>query len=96
MIPCAEAVEQLWDYLDREVTSRDRAAVEEHLAFCRRCCGEVEFAEELRGLLTSASHVELPAHVEAALNRSLDDLVRNLAESAPADTTIEEDGGTRT
>jgi anti-sigma factor (TIGR02949 family) len=95
VIPCSEAVEQLWDYLDREVSARDRAAVEEHLAFCRRCCGEVEFAEELRGLLTSASRVELPADVEAALDRALDDLVADAAHPAPAETIAEEDGGAR-
>lgn len=96
MISCSEAVEQLWDYLDREVSPQDRAAVEEHLAFCRRCCGEVEFAEELRGLLTAASRVELPADVEAALNRSLDDLVADAADPAPGEAVTDEDGGART
>lgn len=96
MIPCSEAVEQLWDYLDREVSPGDRAAVEEHLAFCRRCCGEVEFAEELRGLLTAASHAELPADVEAALNRSLDDIVADAAGPTAGEAITEEDGGART
>jgi anti-sigma factor RsiW len=95
VISCSEAVEQLWDYLDREVSARERAAVEEHLAFCRRCCGEVEFAEELRGLLTSASHVRLPADVAAALDRCLDDVVADAADAAPAETSTEEDGGAR-
>jgi len=74
VIPCTEAVRQLWDYLEDEVAERDRAAVEEHLAFCRRCCGEVEFAEELRGLLSAAGDIELPREVEARLTATLDDL----------------------
>ena len=49
LITCTEAVKQLWDYLDGALPDDDRAAIEEHLSFCRRCCGEVEFAEELRG-----------------------------------------------
>lgn len=53
MITCAEAVRQLWAYLDRELSGEDRAQVEEHLAFCRTCCGEVEFAQELQRFLAS-------------------------------------------
>jgi anti-sigma factor RsiW len=74
MIPCAEAVRQLWDYLENEVAPEDRGAVEEHLAFCRRCCGEVEFARELRGVLTAAADMELPADVESRLSTFLTDL----------------------
>ncbi|MGH3085289.1 MAG: anti-sigma factor family protein, partial [Gaiellaceae bacterium] len=51
MITCAEAVKQLWQYLDGQLPVESRAAVEEHLSFCRRCCGEAEFAEELRAFL---------------------------------------------
>ncbi len=74
MISCSDAVRQLWDYLEDEVVERDRAAVEEHLAFCRRCCGEVEFAQELRGLLAAAADLELPPTVEARLTATLDEL----------------------
>ncbi|MFP4635446.1 MAG: anti-sigma factor family protein [Nitriliruptoraceae bacterium] len=74
MISCAQAVQQLWEYLEDEVSSRDRQAVEEHLAFCRRCCGEVEFAEELRSVLEEASEVELPTAVERRLVGVLDEL----------------------
>ena len=48
MITCAEAVRQLWDYLDGVIDEPDRKLIEEHLSFCRSCCGEVEFAKELR------------------------------------------------
>lgn len=74
MISCAEAVEQLWAYLDGSLTAVDRAALEEHLGFCRVCCGEVEFAEELRGFLARSASEELPADVRARLIATLDDL----------------------
>lgn len=74
MISCSDAVRQLWDYLEDEVAERDRAEVEEHLAFCRRCCGEVEFAQELRSLLAAAGDIELPSQVEARLVATLDEL----------------------
>ena len=74
MITCAEAVRQLWEYLDGELEAADRAAVEEHLSFCRRCCGEAEFAEELRAFLAQGAAEELPQDVRARLSATLDDL----------------------
>lgn len=76
MISCAEAVRQLWEYLDGLVDESDRAAVEEHLSFCRRCCGEAEFAGELRGFLAANAAEELPADVHARLAATLDRLER--------------------
>jgi mycothiol system anti-sigma-R factor len=74
MITCAEAVKQLWEYLDGELPEQDRAAIEEHLGFCRRCCGEVEFAHELRGFLGRGAAEEIPAEVRARLIATLDEL----------------------
>jgi mycothiol system anti-sigma-R factor len=74
MITCAEAVEQLWAYLDESLPARDRAALEEHLGFCRVCCGEVEFAKELRVFLARSAAEELPEDVRARLTATLDDL----------------------
>lgn len=74
MITCAEAVKQLWAYLDGALTAADKAALEEHLGFCRVCCGEVEFAKELRGFLAHSAPEELPDDVRARLIATLDDL----------------------
>jgi anti-sigma factor (TIGR02949 family) len=74
VITCAEAVKQLWEYLDGTLGEDERAAVDEHLSFCRRCCGEAEFAEELRKFLRSSHDVELPAAVRARLITTLDEL----------------------
>jgi mycothiol system anti-sigma-R factor len=74
MITCAEAVERLWAYLDGALTAEDKAALEEHLGFCRVCCGEVEFAQELRGFLAQSAAEELPDDVRARLITTLDDL----------------------
>ena len=73
-ISCSEAVRQLWDYLDQAVSPEDQEKVEQHLSFCRRCCGELEFAKELRGLLGTRGAEELPPHVKARLERFLADL----------------------
>lgn len=74
MISCAEAVEQLWEYLEQEVPADRRADIDEHLAFCRQCCGELEFAEELRRFLADAARPELPPDVEGRLTSFLDGL----------------------
>jgi mycothiol system anti-sigma-R factor len=74
MISCSDAVRQLWDYLDGVVGDADREAIEEHLGVCKRCCGEVEFAEELRSFLTSHSYEELPAETRDRLSAFIDQL----------------------
>jgi mycothiol system anti-sigma-R factor len=74
MISCTEAVRQLWGYLDGTVDPVDRALLEEHLARCRRCCGELEFAQELRRFLTEARREHVPHDVMRRLNTTLEEL----------------------
>lgn len=71
MIRCSEAVEQLWGFLERELNPSDRDQVEEHLAFCRRCCGELEFAHELRRFMARAPEIDLPEAIAARFDRLL-------------------------
>jgi anti-sigma factor (TIGR02949 family) len=73
-IPCSEAVRQLWDYLDNAISAEDQEKVEKHLSFCRTCCGELEFAKELRGFLASGDAQEIPSDVKARLERFVQDL----------------------
>jgi anti-sigma factor (TIGR02949 family) len=74
MITCAEAVRQLWEYLDGVVEETEREAIEEHLSFCRRCCGELDFAEELRRFLAQPDEQNMPADVKARLLATLTEL----------------------
>jgi anti-sigma factor RsiW len=74
---CAEAVRRLWDYLDDLLAESDHTHVAAHLAHCRRCCGELEFIEELRRVLAQAGQVadgELPAEVQHRFNDTLERL----------------------
>ena len=73
-IPCSEAVRQLWDYLDHAIAPKDQERVERHLSFCRRCCGELEFAKEIRGFLASGSSDEVPPQVQERLERFVEEL----------------------
>lgn len=74
MITCAEAVRQLWEYVDGTVDDTNRVLVEEHLARCRRCCGELEFTHELRRFLRNAAHDTLPADTLRRLNQTLEEM----------------------
>lgn len=76
MIRCEDAVRQLWEYLDGVVDVGDRALIEEHLARCRRCCGERDFAVELRRFLADQTHDTLPDDVAQRLNQTVEDLGR--------------------
>ncbi|HLN76879.1 MAG TPA: zf-HC2 domain-containing protein [Nocardioidaceae bacterium] len=74
MIGCAEAVKRLWEYLDATIDLDDRVLVEEHLTRCRTCCGELEFAKELRRILAERSPADLPADVIQRLNHTVEEL----------------------
>jgi anti-sigma factor (TIGR02949 family) len=76
MINCHDAVGLLWEYLDHSTDDADRAKVEAHLARCRRCCAEMEFAQELRRVLVDVSQVEVPTDVMSRLKATLSELDR--------------------
>jgi mycothiol system anti-sigma-R factor len=80
VISCGAAVEQLWAFLDHELDDRDQRAVEAHLAFCRRCCGEMEFVKHLRRLLATKGTDELPGEVRTRLDRFIDELAETTPE----------------
>jgi len=74
MISCSEATRRLWEYLDATVDAAAREAIEEHLARCRRCCGELEFARELRRFLAGAARDDVPDDVLRRLHHTLEEL----------------------
>lgn len=100
MISCSEAVERLWHYLEHELGEDRRGELEEHLVFCRQCCGELEFARELQSFLVDAARPELPSEVEGRLTSFLHDLDARdaVAETATTETTDDttHDGGDQT
>lgn len=73
-IRCSEAVRRLWDYLDKAISPKDQERLEKHLSFCRSCCGELEFAKEIRTFLTSGAVEEIPADIKAKLERFVEEL----------------------
>jgi hypothetical protein len=74
LIPCDEAVRQLWEYVESAVSPIDHARISDHLATCRRCCGELEFIEHLRELLAA----QTTDAVRPEVIRQLDQFVEEL------------------
>ena len=74
MIPCSQAVRQLWEYLDGTVGEADRTKLEEHLGRCRRCCAELDFAREMRAFLVDRGRDEIPPEVMDRFDATLDQL----------------------
>lgn len=73
-IGCAEAVRRLWGLLDGDLDTADRRALDDHLAWCLRCCGELAFAREMQAMLRERSRSELPGEVRSRLEGFIDAL----------------------
>lgn len=71
MIACKEAVQRLWDYLDRHLDEREDLDVEQHLGLCRHCCGELEFAKQVRSRLAATAATPLSAETRSRLESML-------------------------
>ncbi|MGH2361976.1 MAG: anti-sigma factor family protein [bacterium] len=75
MINCKEAISRLWAYLDRSLGRTQQEELEEHLGLCRHCCGELEFAKQIRERLKqSGSATDLPSEARTRLEAFLKEL----------------------
>lgn len=77
MITCKDAVVRLWEYLDRNLGRLEEAQLDEHLGVCRHCCGELEFAKQLRGLLNLPGAA---ADLTPAARERLESFVKSLGD----------------
>jgi putative zinc finger protein len=76
MIACRDAVERLWSYLDRNIDRAQEEELEQHLGLCRHCCGELEFAKQVRNKLGESADTPLAPSARARLQK----FVQRLAE----------------
>ena len=75
MITCAEAVTRLWDYVEQSLPAEEEQQIDEHIAVCRQCCGEADFAGHLRGFLgTHAEQEGIPPDARQRLEVFLTDM----------------------
>ena len=71
MIKCKEAVERLWSHLDKRLEEPREKELEEHLGVCRHCCGELEFAQQVRAKLADTGQTEMPAETRSRVEHFL-------------------------
>jgi anti-sigma factor (TIGR02949 family) len=54
MLDCDTVMQQLWDYLDEELTPDRMTAIRAHLAMCARCYPQYEFERAFLVALSGA------------------------------------------
>lgn len=51
---CQEAVDRLYEYLDREIDGITAAQIDKHLDLCRLCCDHFEFEKKMKELVQNS------------------------------------------
>lgn len=70
---CQEAVDKLYDYLDREIDEITAARIEKHLELCRLCCDHLEFEKNMKELVQkSCIQQKAPAFLKEKIQRALE------------------------
>lgn len=59
-ITCDEVLEQLFAYLDGELSADQLATIEHHLEHCRDCFSRAEFERKLRAKVAEAAQAAAP------------------------------------
>ena len=72
-VDCREAVHQLYDYLDGELTEERRIDIARHLDYCAPCAGAAEFEAELRVVIASHCKDRVPASLMERVARALEE-----------------------
>lgn len=71
MIDCPEAVRRMWAYLGAALEPAPTSELEVHLSVCKRCCGELEFSRELRGLVAATTTPVMPEELRSRVEHLL-------------------------
>ncbi len=72
-VDCAEAVQELYGYLDGELTEERRYEIRVHLDWCGPCCGAAEFEAELRRVIANRCKDRVPDSLIARVAQALDE-----------------------
>ena len=69
--PCAAALQQLWGYLDKELTAEDEDELREHLAGCPPCLAEYSIDVVLKTVVRRSCREEAPADLRVRIRQTL-------------------------
>lgn len=71
-LTCAEAFSRLDDYVDRELSADEIAAVEGHLEQCRICTDEFDTEQQLLGIIRAKlSQIRVPPDLMSKISERL-------------------------
>jgi mycothiol system anti-sigma-R factor len=68
---CEQAIHRVYEYLDGELTVWRRRAITRHLDECPPCADGFVFEVELRRVVVSKCHEEVPADLKARIAEQL-------------------------
>lgn len=72
MMDCKEVLDNLSNYVDGDVTAELRAALEEHIAMCRRCRVVFDTTGKALKIVLDVEPFEVPLAVSARLYARLE------------------------
>lgn len=72
-ITCQEVMQQLFDFLDRELDSELSDRIDDHLERCRDCFTRAEFEKRLRARVNETAEVKAPERLRRRIRRVLDE-----------------------
>ncbi len=69
---CQEAVDRLYEYLDREADDMTAAQIEKHIDLCRLCCDHFEFEKKMKELVQkSCIQQKAPSFLKEKIQKAL-------------------------
>jgi predicted anti-sigma-YlaC factor YlaD len=75
MMDCKEVLSNLSNYVDGDVSAELRAALEEHLAKCRRCRVVFDTTDKALKIVLDVEPFEVPLAVSARLYARLEEVL---------------------
>ena len=73
---CSEALEELYTYLDGELTDTRRSLIEHHLDDCNPCFEAFDFEAELRIVISHRCRDEVPEELRTRIAGQLSELAQ--------------------
>jgi mycothiol system anti-sigma-R factor len=72
MSDCNDALHQLYEYLDGELTDDRRSIIQHHLDTCQPCAEPYDFEAELRAVVRRKCQDEVPETLRAKVRKALE------------------------
>lgn len=72
MRSCEQVIQNIWDYLDREMCGEDMTEVQKHLDLCRGCFTRIEFEKILREKMRKTTHHCCPDKLKKRIKDLID------------------------